>query len=317
MTGAGQRPLVEVEAVRYRYGPGMVWALDGVSFQIGQGGVLGLVGPNGSGKTTLYRLLLGFIGPGEGRIAVGGRAPRVYRVQRGIGYLPEQVRLPGAVRIHEFAVLMARLAGLRGEGARSAIGTLVQILALQDKIDSRIASLSHGYRQRVGLLAVLLGGPELLLLDEPATGLDPASVGVLRTVLRALRRRGRTVIVSSHNLLELERVCDEVLILREGQLLGRAGRDELVRRPDIWIVQLDVERLPNSSPLDARRIELGGVRLAADEVAFTDREAARTFATAVRVGGGSVERVERRRFDLEFFFHSLVQGKGGEPGTDR
>ncbi len=125
------------------------------------------------------------------------------------------------------------------------------------------------------------------------------------------------MIVSSHNLLELERVCDEVLILREGRLLGRAGRDELASRPDIWIVQLELEGLPESSQIDARRVELGGVRLAADEVAFTDRQAARGFARAVHSGGGSVERVERRPFDLEFLFHSLVQGEGGRRGTDR
>ncbi len=298
---------VEVRNVRYRYGPRRGWALDGISFEVPAGRVLGLVGPNGSGKTTLYRLLLGLTSPTDGQLAIDGQPPAAYRTRRGIGYLPEQVRLPGAVRVSELGVLMARLAGLDALQARSSTAALVEVLALGDKVDARIATLSHGYRQRVGLLAVLLGDPRLLLLDEPANGLDPASVGLLRSLLRRLRRAGRTVFISSHNLLELERVCDDMLILSEGRLLGRISREELAARPDIWVVLVRSQPSASTTGAEASLIEQRALRLAADEVAFPSREAARAYADAVQREGGSVERVERRPFDLECLFHLQVQ----------
>lgn len=312
MTELGVGTRVEVRNVCYRYGPRRVWALDDISFEVAAGRVLGLVGPNGSGKTTLYRLLLGLTSPTEGSVAIDGQAPAAYRTRWGIGYLAEQVRLPGAARVSELATLMAGLAGLRGERARGAIATLLETLALENKVEAQIATLSHGYRQRVGLLAVLIGNPRLLLLDEPANGLDPASVGILRTLLRRLRRAGRTVFVSSHNLLELERVCDEMLILSEGRLQGRISRRELEAQPDIWVVLLGAEPLTSTLGAEARRLEHGGVRLSADEVAFPNRDAARAFAATVQREGGSVERVERRPFDLEYLFHLRVQQREAE-----
>jgi ABC-type multidrug transport system ATPase subunit len=305
------RPLIEVEKARYRYGTGD-WALDNISFKVDSGVVLGLVGPNGSGKTTLYRLVLGLMRPQEGRVEVAGAAPAAHRRRFGIGYLPEQVKLPGNVRVRELAVLMARLAGLSGLQLSGAIDRLMGTLAIEETADALVGTLSHGYRQRVGLLAALLGDPDLLLFDEPANGLDPASIGVLRSVLRALKRKGRTVIVSSHNLLELERVCDEVLILSQGRLLGRTSRQELALHTDVWVVQLGVESEAALSRAQGLYTELEGVQLAADEVAFIDELAARRFAERVEAGGGGTEAIERRPFDLEYLFHSLVQNESRE-----
>ncbi|MGD2154825.1 MAG: ABC transporter ATP-binding protein [Gemmatimonadales bacterium] len=315
MSLADGRPLIEVEDVSYRYRRCGQAALRRLSFAIERGMVVGLVGPNGSGKTTLYRLVLGFMRPQEGRVAVGGTDPAAYRRSRGIGYLPEQVRLPGNVRVRELALLIARLGGLRGPVVQEAIDRYVGRLALGGWADAVVGTLSHGYRQRVGLLAALLGDPELLLLDEPANGLDPASVGILRSVIRGLKRRGRTVVVSSHNLLELERICDEMLILGHGRLLGRSSRDELAERSAIWVVLLGTGRAGAWARAEALCPELGGIVLAADEAAFSDARSARAFATRVEAAGGSVESIERRPFDLEYLFHSLVhndtEGCGG------
>lgn len=317
MTEADGGVRVEVQSLRFRYGPRRGWALDDVSFEVPGGRVLGLVGPNGSGKTTLYRLLLGLAAPSDGRVSIDGRPPAAFRTRWGIGYLPEQVRLPGAARVSELAALMARFAGLGGAQARAAIGTLIEILGLGGKADEKIAALSHGYRQRVGLLVVLLGDPPLLLFDEPANGLDPASVGLLRSLLRRLRRAGRTVLVSSHNLLELERVCDDMLILSEGRLLGRISREELLARPDIWVVLLRPEPPTPTPTAAADQVVQGAVRLAADEVAFPARDRARAFADTVEKEGGSVERIERRPFDLEYLFHLRVQQGAESPAADR
>lgn len=304
-----QRPelMVDVERVRFRYRSAKEWALDDVSIQAKRGVVLGIVGPNGSGKTTLYRLILGLTRPHSGNVSVGGTTPAAYRAARGIGYLAEQVRLPGNVRVSEFAELMGRLAGLGKDDRRRAIDRLMASLCIADRAGSMIGTLSHGYRQRVGLLAALLGDPILLLFDEPANGLDPESVGILRGLLRSLKRQGRTVIVSSHNLLELERICDEVLILRQGQLLGRCSRSELLAQPDIWVVQLGQGSIGAPSEAIGLCAEFDGVRLAADEVVFVDEVTAREFAARSRAIGQAVEAVERRPFDLEYLFHSLVQ----------
>ena len=304
--------MVALEAVGFRYRSRGPWAVRELSFRVDRGTVHGLAGPNGSGKTTIYRLLMGFIQPESGSVSVGGEEPARYRVNKGIGYLPEQVRLPGAVRVGEFAFFMARLAGHPGKGIRSVTGPLMEALGLTDKVAAPIGSLSHGFRQRVGLMAVLLGDPQLVLLDEPATGLDPGSVGLLRSVIRALRRRGRTVIVSSHNLAELERVCDELSILREGTLLGRCGREALAGRPGVWVVRLSHNGRVLSPRVGQLCARFGGVRLATDEVGFRERRSAREFVRRMVAAGAAVEAVERRPFDLEFMFHSLVQEESTE-----
>ncbi len=302
------------EELRYRYRRGRRWALDGLCFSVEPGTVLGLVGPNGSAKTTLYRLILGFMRPAAGRVRIAGSAPALYRRRHGIGYLPEQVRLPPNLRVSEFATLVARLAGLRGSELSAQVERLLLTLALQRRMREPIGALSHGYRQRVGLLAALLGEPRLLLLDEPANGLDPASVGVLRVVLRSLRRRGCIVIVSSHNLVELERVCDRVLMIRQGRKLGDISRAELVGEPPIWVACWDAEGGRGAPVSLDRAFRQGGVRLAADEMAFRDEWACRRFAAAMGAAGVTVG-IEGRPYDLEYLFHALVQRRCVEPGN--
>ncbi|UCF18784.1 MAG: ABC transporter ATP-binding protein [Gemmatimonadota bacterium] len=303
-------PLVRVENVAFRYASRQGRALDGISFELKPGQVFGLVGPNGSGKTTLYRLLLGLLRPLHGAVQIGGLPPAAYRRRWGIGYLPEQVRLPGRVRVREFAVFVARLAGLGSVEARLSTATLAGKLMLEDVLHCRVGTLSHGYRQRVGLLAALIGDPRLLLLDEPANGLDPVSIGVLRAAVRALKREGKSVVVSSHNLVELERLCDEVLIVTEGKLLGRASREDLASRPDIWVVQLQAGLSCSEGDGHALADRWGGVCLAVDEVAFQTEDGARAFGAEIAKIGSQVERIERRGFDLECLFHFLVRPRG-------
>jgi ABC-2 type transport system ATP-binding protein len=189
-------------------------------------------------------------------------------------------------------------------------------LGLVERSSSALGALSHGYKQRVGLLAALLGDPQLLLLDEPTNGLDPGTVGILRSAIRALRRRGRTVIVSSHNLAELERVCDGLLILQEGTLIGRCTREGLSGRPDVWVVRVSDNGKLRSPRLGQLCGQSGGVRLAADEVGFRDGRSAREFARRLTAAGAVVEAVDRRRFDLEFLYHSMVKERTTQTGSE-
>ncbi len=305
-------PLLAVEDVRFRYARRGRWALDGLSFRADRGRILGIVGPNGSGKTSLFRLILGWARPVDGRILIDGRAPHVYRRSRGIGYTPEDVRFPGTLTAWEVGCYVARLARIPATEVEAAVGRLLKHLELRERAGDPIASLSHGYRQRVGLLAALLGDPELILLDEPANGLDPASIGVLRGLLRGLRCDGRAVLVSSHNLLELERVCDDILILSHGRPLGHIDRGRMGRAPEIFVVQLRPCGPGSIESVDAA----GGIRLSADEMAFTSEDRARGFARAAASAGLAVEAIERRPSDLEFLFHSLIQGRPAAGGRD-
>ena len=300
---------LQVEGVTYRYRGAQRPAIDDLSFGVEGGTVLGIVGPNGSGKTTLFRLLLGFARPDSGRVRIGGLDAGGFRRRHGVGYLPESVALPDVITM-ELAMFVASLGGFGRAAAAAAIERYADALDLGQVLTKRTHHLSHGYRQRVGLMLAMLGDPCLVLLDEPANGLDPDSMGVLRSLLRRLRRRGATVLVSSHNLLELQRVCDEVVLLRQGRLLGRSTREELARSPDIFVVQLKLGA--NDRNVDARQLRrLGGVRFSADEYAFPSEEAARRFA----YGSTSAESIERRPSDLEYLFHSLVQRSGAGEGS--
>ena len=308
MIESDNETLLHVDGVGYRYRSAAVAALDDVSFRVRRGVVLGLVGPNGSGKTTLYRLILGFLKPDQGALSIAGLEPAAFRTRRGIGYLPELVRLPGNMRVRELAEHVGRLAGLGDAERRDSIDRFMRLLVLTDRADADIRTLSHGYRQRVGLLATLLGDPELLLFDEPGNGLDPASVGILRSLLRELKRRRQTAIVSSHNLLELERVCDEVVVLSEGVLLGQGSREALIGARDVWVVQV----LGDAARMESLMVQFGGIRLAGDEAAFKEERQARGFANAAEAAGARVYLFEERPFDLELLFHQLTQGKSAE-----
>lgn len=302
---------LKVQGVAYEYRGAPRPALADVSFQTEGGKVLGVVGPNGSGKTTLFRLLLGFVRPHAGTVTIGEQDAAGYRQTLGVGYLPESVVLPPDVTVRQLAIFMAHLEDLGPAEAEEAIQRHATTLDLNDVMWRRTKHLSHGYRQRVGLLLALLGDPGLVLLDEPANGLDPHSIGVLRSLLRRLRRRAATVLVSSHNLLELQRVCDEVVLLSQGRLLGHSSREELTSSPDIYVVQVGPETTPRSVDMHQLR-RLGGVRFAVDEYAFPSEESARRFAD----GADSVELIERRESDLEYLFHSLVQASDDDDGAE-
>lgn len=297
--------LIDVEGATYRYRRGAA-ALADVTLSVERGTLAGIVGPNGSGKTTLYRLLLGFLQPDAGSLTIDGLAPALYRRRHGIGYLPESVGLPADVRVGELVRTVLQLGTRDARSGEEYRRGLVRALGLEARLRDPIGALSHGFRQRTGLLASLIGDPQLVLLDEPANGLDPDSLGVLRSLLRDLRRRGKTVLLSSHNLLELERVCDAVVIMREGRVVGRVTREQLQRCPDVWVVQVVGNGAVPPDPGDDS-LRRYAVRLAADEVAFTSESAARAWAREVVRGGTRVESIERKPFDLEYLFHRLVQ----------
>jgi ABC-2 type transport system ATP-binding protein len=217
---------LELASAVKRYGARV--ALDGVSLGLAPGAALGLLGPNGAGKTTALRLLLGFVRPDAGGASLRGRDPSDPEARRGIGYLPERLVLPERQSVRGFLSLQAALAGLAGAAREAAVEVALAQVGLGERAGDRIGGLSKGLRQRVGFANALLGEPELLILDEPTSALDPLGVRDARGWIQAARERGCSVLVSSHGLSEVERVCDQIAILDEGKVAASGALTELV-----------------------------------------------------------------------------------------
>lgn len=209
---------IEFERLTKRYDA--LTALDGISANVPHGQVIGLLGHNGAGKSTLIKLILGLIQPSAGRLVVFGHAPwRAHALRRRIGFLPENAAFYPNLSGRELLDYLARLK----HAARTQVPALLERVGLADAASRRIGTYSKGMRQRLGLAQALLGAPELLLLDEPTTGLDPQASREFYRIVAELRADGRCVLISSHLLAELEPHIDGALILRQGRLLA-AGR---------------------------------------------------------------------------------------------
>jgi ABC-2 type transport system ATP-binding protein len=218
-------PVVAVRSLTKRFGA--LTAVDGLSFALEPGTVTGFLGPNGAGKTTTLRLLLGLAEPTAGEALVLGRRYRA---------LDEPARRVGAVlESNDFHPGRSgrdhlRVLALAAEIPSARVEEVLELVELEQAARRRVKTYSLGMRQRLGLAAALLGDPELLVLDEPANGLDPAGVHWLRTFLRGFADRGGTVLVSSHLLAEIAQTVDQVVIIDRGRLVTSAGLDELAGR---------------------------------------------------------------------------------------
>jgi ABC-2 type transport system ATP-binding protein len=217
-----QQPVLNCATLTKRYGE--VVAVDGVTFSLQAGTVTGFLGPNGAGKTTTLRLLLGLAEPTAGEALVFGRRYReLEQPLRQVGAVLESSDFHPSRNGRDHLRTLALAAGL----PLSRVEEVLQLVELGDAAGRRVKTYSLGMRQRLGLAAALLGDPELLILDEPANGLDPAGVHWLRTFLRQLALEGRTVLVSSHLLSEVAQTVDHVLIINHGRLLAGGHLDEL------------------------------------------------------------------------------------------
>jgi ABC-2 type transport system ATP-binding protein len=217
-----------------------VVALDGVSFEVPEGRIVGFVGRNGSGKTTTMRITLGVLQPDAGAILWRDR-PVDGVSRRRFGYMPEERGLYPKMRVHEQLVYLARLRGTPKGVARSRATELLELLEVVGDPKARMETLSLGNQQRVQLAAALVHEPDVLVLDEPFSGLDPVGVDVLAGVLRnQARERGVPVVFSSHQLELVERLCDEVVLIDHGRVVARGTIDELraMRARNLWRVSV-------------------------------------------------------------------------------
>jgi ABC-2 type transport system ATP-binding protein len=214
--------VVEHLSKTYRRGfgaVGSVKALDGVSLRVERGETLGIIGPNGAGKTTLLGCLLGYLRPDSGRIVVDGHAPDDLEVRAMTGYLPERLVLDRWMTGLEFLRFHHGLAKLPAASRAADCAAMLERVGLERAAgDQRIGRYSRGMLQRLGLAQALLGSPQLLFLDEPISGVDPAGVLLFRQLLGDLARSGVTILINSHQLAEVERVCTRVVFVKAGRI---------------------------------------------------------------------------------------------------
>ena len=217
-------PVIETRVLTKTYGA--VRALDGLSLSIPRGGVYGVLGPNGAGKSTLFRILLGLIRPTHGEATVmGGRIGDV-AASRRMGSMIETPRFPPFMTARQVLVWLSTAHGLKADEARTA-GWLERV-GLTEAADRRVRGFSVGMLQRLGVAAALMTEPELVILDEPTSGMDPPGIQEMRALIRSLADKdGITVILASHQLLEVQRVCDRVAILNRGKLVREGSVTEL------------------------------------------------------------------------------------------
>ena len=203
-------------------------AVDDVTLKIKSGSVYGLIGPNGAGKTTTFSMLAGYLQPTNGEVEVLGFAPNtsVDELRGRLGVLPQDALLPALDKVGEFLVHMARLQNIPKDKAESQVRDVLAEIDGRDWWNLRCGALSHGMAKRVGIAQALLGEPDVVLLDEPTAGLDPKVAYEVRQLIKS--RRGRcTLIVSSHNLQELEEICDGAAILDRGKVVAAGSISEL------------------------------------------------------------------------------------------
>jgi ABC-2 type transport system ATP-binding protein len=232
--------MIEVQRLSRSYGD--LRAVDDVSFEIGRGEIVGLLGHNGAGKTTIMKMLTGFLEPDSGEIRIHGLDIAADRraVQRRIGYLPENCPLYPEMTVIDYLDHQAALHGVGPHDRPAAIRRALERTELTARATAPIANLSRGYRQRVGVAQAILHEPAILILDEPTNGLDPSQIQHMRDLIRDLAQTA-TLIISTHILQEVEAVCDRVLILRAGRLALDARLADL-SAPHRLLVTLD--RLP-------------------------------------------------------------------------
>jgi ABC-2 type transport system ATP-binding protein len=209
-----------------------VEAVRGISFAVPAGQVFGLLGPNGSGKSTTIKMILGLLFPTAGRLDVLGASPRSVAVKSRIGYLPEESYLYPHLTPLETLTFYARLFRLPAAVARERIAQLLDMIGLAHARNRPVGEFSKGMARRIGLAQALLNDPDLVILDEPTAGLDPQGTRQVKDLILALAARGKTVLLTSHLLADVEDVCAQVAILFNGRLLAQGTLDELLAQKD-------------------------------------------------------------------------------------
>lgn len=317
--------MIDVDHLTKLYG--RFRAVDGLSFSVGRGEVVGFLGPNGAGKTTTMRMLSTYLPPTTGRARLAGHdvLDEPLEVRRRLGYLPENVPLYPEMRVREYLVFRAKLKDVRRSKRHEAVGRVIERCRLQEVEQSNIGHLSKGYRQRVGLADSMIHDPAILILDEPTSGLDPIQIREVRTLIRELGQ-DHTLLLSTHIMQEVEAVCGRVIIIVDGRIAvdeslegARSGSAVLVEAKGPGeAVRKAVEGVGG-----VRRVVLSGSDqgVASLHVEIQENADPRAeIAKRVVQGGWGLRRLEAAKSSLEERFVQAVRDstarEEGETGSE-
>ncbi|MDP6892749.1 MAG: ABC transporter ATP-binding protein [Verrucomicrobiota bacterium] len=309
--------MIEVENLTKHYGQHV--ALDGITFAVGHGEVVGFLGPNGAGKSTTMRILTTFLAATSGSVHIGGDCvfERPNQVRSRIGYMPENNPLPIDLRARDYLVFRAQLKHLSKDMATKRVDEVVEQCGISNEENRYIGQLSRGYRQRVGMADALLANPELIILDEPTSGLDPNQVRSVRSLIRKLAGK-HTVLISSHILSEIEMTCDRVIILHEGKLLASGEMNKLISKSNSKVVAeiraplIDIKNWVNEIALeDSELIEQKNGYVRCQFSGTKNNDAREQIFATVNERGWELRELSRHTPSLEDLFVSLTNGKEG------
>lgn len=293
--------MLEITNVTKHYGERRV--LDDVSFTVGRGRLTGFVGANGAGKTTTMRIVLGVLGADSGSAQLDG-APLTREGRRRFGYMPEERGLYPKMKVHEQLVYLARLRGMRAGVAAEKADELLERLELHERRDEPIEKLSLGNQQRAQIAAALVHDPEVLVLDEPFSGLDPMAVETVLGVLSARAAQGVPVLFSSHQLDVVERLCDDIVVIADGAIRAAGTRDALreANAGSQWELQVADDAAWVRSMPDITVVEFDGGYVLFESDASGAHEVLQQAARR-----GHVHRFAPRRPTLTEIFREVVR----------
>lgn len=250
--------MIQVENITKRYGN--FTAVDGISFDIDEGEIVGFLGPNGAGKSTTMNMITGFIEPSDGRIIVDGYdiSKKPQKAKRQIGYMPEGVPLYTDLTVKEFVTYMAELRKVDRKTKKENVQKVLKETGLDQMQNKLIKNLSRGQKQRVSLAGTLVADPKILILDEPTVGLDPKQITEIRSLIKNLGKK-HTVILSSHILSEVSQICDRVIIINKGKIVAIDTPENLEKKvSDNNIVYVTVEDKENK--IDGIKEKITGIK---------------------------------------------------------
>ncbi len=297
-------------------------AADEVSFTIAKGEIVGLLGHNGAGKTTVMKMLSGYLEPSAGSIQFQGLAlqDHLKNLQQKIGYLPENLPIYPELSVAAYLDYAAELKALRGEEKQREIKRVIEATDIKSKLLSPIASLSRGYKQRVGVAQALLGRPALLILDEPTNGLDPQQTLQMRELIRSIAKEA-TVILSTHIMQEVDALCDRVLMMRAGRLVLDEKLADLRRARSLLLTTnkpvTDIQPLLNQLT-GVKTVEVLGSANAGEQLRIQLGDAAEAHSTAAAVARAVLQanaelyQLQPEVRDLESLFRDVNKADASE-----
>jgi len=295
------------KSFRGHLGIGRTVAVDGLSLSTEPGEIFGLVGPNGAGKTTTLKMMLGLIRADRGDVRLLGRPPTDPRARERIGFLPENPYFYDYLTAQEFLDFYGRLKGMDATARRSRVGEQLERVGLARHAGTALRKFSKGMIQRLGLAQAILDDPELLILDEPMSGLDPVGRREVRDIILSFRAAGRTVLFSSHILQDAELICDRVAILQGGKLKSVGRLDNLISRQVRWFEVTVHGPVPEMSGVESLSSS-GSETL----VRVPDVETLTRLLAGAQESGGKVLSVWPSRETLEDLFMKEVAEPPGE-----